>query len=77
MCLLLPLLIRLCRKKDKTPQNSMPSEYPIPVEAPMSHRPRNTVFGRKLERKYQEDVALYGPQAAEDMYQRKLRRARV
>ena len=75
MCLLLPLLFRLCRGKDSTPHNSMPSEYPAPVQTPMSHRPRNTLIGRRLERQYQENATLYGPQAAEDMYQRSLRRA--
>lgn len=77
MCLLLPLLFRLCRSKDSTPYNSMPSQYPAPVQTPMSHRPRNTLMGRRLERQYQENAALYGPQAAEDMYQRSLRGARA
>lgn len=79
MCLLLPLLIRLCRNNDKNVSlNAKQSQYPHPVNVPMSHKPArsNLAIGRKLERKYQEDLARFGPDVAEDLHRQRLSRAR-
>jgi hypothetical protein len=55
----------------------MPSQHPHPVDIPLTHEhPRNNLFGRRLEKRYQQDLAQYGPEIAEDMHGKRLKQGR-
>jgi hypothetical protein len=62
-------------------RRSRKAQYPLISEStvhPVEHQQaRGLISGPKFERKYQEDLALYGPRVAEDMHMQRRRRARM
>lgn len=81
MCLL-PLLLRACQDDDdRYCQSEMRSNQPRPVCYPQNnavhHAPaRNNFAGRRIEDQYQQDLARYSPEVAEQRHRERLGRAR-